>query len=61
MGVPTIQPSAVALHRVVLAQGMSHPVVGHQDAAQIGMAFKADSEQIEDFALVVVRRRARRR
>jgi hypothetical protein len=33
---------------------MALPIVGHHDAAQVGMAFKADAEQIEDFALVVV-------
>ena len=35
---------------------MPLPIVGHHDAAQIGMAFKANAEQIEDFALVKVGR-----
>ena len=52
--------SAIALHGIVLAQGMALPVVGHQDAAQIGMAFEADAEEIEDFALVISWRPARR-
>jgi len=33
---------------------MALPVVGHQDAAEIGMAFEANSEEIEDFALVII-------
>ncbi len=46
--------SAIALHRVVLAQGMSLPVFGHQDAAQVGVSFEANAKEVEDFALVVV-------
>ncbi len=52
--------SAVSLHRVVLAQGVALPVVGHHDAAQVGMAGKANAEEIEDFALVDNWRRPRR-
>ena len=37
--------------RVILAQRMPFPVVGHEDAPQVGMAVKADAKQVEDFPL----------
>ena len=56
-GFRVLLPSAVALHRIVLAQGMALPFVGHHDAAQVGMSAEADAEEVEDLALVEVRRR----
>src|SRR5260370_5467830 len=49
-------PLAVALHGVVLAQGMPIPVFGHHDAAQVGVAAEVNAEQVEDLALVKVSR-----
>src|SRR6185503_17375658 len=46
--------SAIALHRVVLAQGMSLPVFGHEDAAKIRVSFEAYAKKVEDFAFVIV-------
>ena len=43
------------LHRIVLAQRMPFPVVGHQNAPQIRMAVERDAEQIEHLALGPVR------
>src|SRR5208282_6712414 len=40
----------------ILAQRMTGPVFGHQDAAQIAMALEVDAYQVEDFALHPVRR-----
>ena len=40
---------------------MALPFIGHHDAAEIGMAGKADTEEIEDFAFVEVRRGPHRR
>src|SRR4030066_31131 len=40
--------------RLVLPQRMSHPVVGHQNPAQIRMAGEGDSEKVEEFPLVPV-------
>src|SRR5581483_5883888 len=37
--------------RVVLAQRVPFPVVGHEDARQIGMALEDDPEQVVDLAL----------
>ena len=48
------------LHRVVLAQRVAFPVVGHQDAPQVGMPLEHDAEQVEHLALVPVRRSGRR-
>src|ERR1035438_5750522 len=39
---------------------MALPVVGHHDARQAGVAGKVNAEQIEDLALVKVRRGPRR-
>src|SRR5260370_4615947 len=36
------------------AQGVAVPLVGKHDAAQIGVALKVDSEQVEELALVPV-------
>ena len=41
----------VDLNRIVLPRRMAFPVVGHQDAAQIGMAVEVDAEQVADLAL----------
>src|SRR5271163_3962139 len=35
---------------------MAFPLIGHHDAAQVGMAAEAYSEQIPDFALIEVSR-----
>ena len=37
---------------VILAHGMIDKLVPHQNAAQIGMPFKSDAEQIENFPLL---------
>src|SRR3954468_18300701 len=39
------------LHRVVLAPWMPFPVVGHQQAAQIGVTVEHDPEHVPHFAL----------
>ena len=52
----TREPLAVALHRIVLAQRMALPVVGHHDAAQVGVAAEVNAEEVEDLALVEVGR-----
>src|SRR5580658_170137 len=46
---------AVSLNGIVLAQRMTFPVVRHQDAPQIGMAFELNPKEIEILALVPVR------
>src|SRR5665213_3829356 len=45
---------AVSLHRVVLAERVAVPVVGHHDAGEARMAGEAHAEEVEDFALVEV-------
>ena len=42
------------LCRVILAQGMPFPFIGHYDPAKIGMAFKSNAEKIEILSLVPV-------
>jgi len=42
--------------RVVLAQRMADPLVGHQDTRHVGVAVEADAEQVEHLALVPVGR-----
>src|SRR5581483_11506311 len=42
---------ALAAERIVFALWMAHPVVRHEDAAQIGMPAEADAEEIVDLAL----------
>src|SRR5579871_585553 len=38
----------------VLAQRVPRPVLGHEDAAQIGMSVEGHAEEIEDLALLPV-------
>src|SRR5262245_57598726 len=38
----------------VLAQRMTGPILGHQDAAQVGVALEGDAEQVEDLPLLPV-------
>src|SRR3990167_4913509 len=45
---------------VVLAQRMAHPVLGAEDAHQVGVALVDDAEQVEGLALVPVRSEERR-
>jgi hypothetical protein len=33
---------------IVLAQGVPLPIVGHEDAGEIGVALEADTEHVED-------------
>ena len=47
----------IARHREVLAERMTDETVVGQNAAQVGVAFEHDAEQVERFALVPVRRR----
>src|SRR5450631_950652 len=47
---------SVAFDGIVLAQRMTFPVIGHHDARKAGMAGEVDAEQVEDLALVKVRR-----
>src|SRR5918995_2772046 len=42
---------------VVLAQGMAFPLVGHQDAREVGMAFEDDAEHVVRLTLHEVGRR----
>jgi hypothetical protein len=44
----------IAGNREILAEGMADETVVGQDAAQIGMAFEMDAEQVEGLALVPV-------
>ena len=53
-GLSSSMPSAVALHRIVLAQRMAFPVLGHHDAAQVGVTVEVNAEEVEDLALVEV-------
>ena len=39
---------------VLLAQGMTLPIVGHQDAPQVGVAAEVDAEHVEHLPLVPV-------
>ena len=41
---------------VLLAQRMTLPVVGHENATLVGVTFEVDAEHVEDFALVPVGR-----
>src|SRR5262249_272418 len=41
---------------IILAQRMALPVIGQQDAPQVGMALEADPEHVEALALQPVRR-----
>ena len=43
--------------RVVLAQRVAVPVVGHEDAREVGMAVEVDAEEVEGLALGEVRAR----
>src|SRR5262245_40932062 len=45
-----------SLERILLAQRVPLPVVGQQDAPQVGMARERDAEQVEHFSLVPFRR-----
>src|SRR5271155_5253353 len=49
--------SAVALHWIILAQRVSFPLVRHHDAAQIRVRREAHAEEVEDLALIKIRRR----
>src|ERR1022692_1199420 len=51
---------AVALHRIVFAQRMTFPILGHQEPPHIRMSRKANAEQIKDLALKVVGARPHR-
>src|SRR5207249_6604159 len=42
---------AEALHGVITAQGMTDPIVWHQNAAEVRMAIEVNAHQIENFAL----------
>src|SRR5690349_17633225 len=41
-------------NRVVFAQRMAVPIVGHQNAAQVGVVQELNAEQVEDFTFVPV-------
>src|SRR6266516_41053 len=43
--------------RVVLAQRMAHPSLGHLDPAEVGMPVEHHAEEVEDLPVVAVRRR----
>src|SRR5580658_8812596 len=57
LAAPHAPQLAVSLNGIVLAQRMAFPVVRHQDAPQIWMAFELNPEKIEILALVPVRAR----
>src|SRR5262245_48057967 len=42
--------------RIILAQRMPHPVVRHLDTPQVGMPRETYAKQIEDLALIPIRR-----
>src|SRR5437016_10488008 len=44
-------PLAVALHRIIFAQGMAFPVLRHHDPLQVGMSQEVNPKQIEKLAL----------
>src|ERR1022692_4924028 len=53
-----LHPLVVLLQdAVILAQGMSLPAIGQQDALHVGMPVKLDAEHVEDLALQPVRSR----
>src|SRR5581483_5558511 len=39
------------LHRIILPQRMTFPILGHQQAAQVAVAVEIDPEQVPDLAL----------
>src|SRR5271155_2659846 len=47
----------VALHRIIFAQRMTFPLIRHHDAAQVRVPREAHAEEVEDLALIEVRRR----
>src|ERR1035441_7526436 len=50
-------PTVVLLkNTVIFAQRVPLPLLGHEDAAQIGVAFELDAEHVEDLALQPVGR-----
>src|SRR5687768_14883620 len=51
----TVELDRLFSEREVFAQRVSFPVVGHQDAAQVGVAVEADAEHVVDLALGPVR------
>jgi hypothetical protein len=51
-----IKDHLLATQRKVLAQRMSHPIIGHQDTAQVGMPLEHNAEHIIHFTLGEVRR-----
>src|SRR4051812_28096153 len=53
---PSTAADAVILQRelVILAQRVPHPVLGQQNAAQVGVAGEPDAGQVVDLALVPV-------
>src|SRR5574341_1805260 len=48
--------SAVALDGIILAQRVALQVLGHEQAAQVGMSLEAHAEQVKDLALEEVGR-----
>src|SRR5579875_809191 len=46
----------LAADRVVTAQGMPDPIVGHQDPGEVGMALEHDAEHVPGLTLVPVGR-----
>src|SRR3972149_3778163 len=47
-------PTRHLRHRVILSEGMSFPVFGHQDPTEIGMSRESDAEHVEDLALMPI-------
>src|SRR5258708_18450422 len=52
---------AVTLHRIILAQRVTFPIFGHEEAPQIRMPRESHSKEVENFALKVIRPRPDRR
>src|ERR1700692_704498 len=49
--------SARALHGIILAERVAFPIFREQQAAQVGVPFKPNAEEVEDLAFVPIRRR----
>ena len=45
---------AIPLHRIVFAEGMAFPILGHQEPPQVWMPAEANAEQVKDLALKVI-------
>src|SRR5207245_879449 len=61
VAVCTVVASAIPFHGIILAQGITFPILWHQDAPQIRMPFESHAEQVKCLTLVPVDPRPHRR